>query len=88
MDTSTLGTAAATGAVIDKETAQGYERTLTYRGRKAWEQYNRADQSGELSVLVNNHAGVTVRGTHVTAEALREALDRLNLDGVSSARAS
>lgn len=88
----TLGLAAfswaATGAVIDKETAEGYERTVTYRGRKALEHYNRADQSGELSVLVNNHAGVTVRGRHVTADALRGALDQLDLDGVSSARAS
>ncbi len=88
----TLGLAAfswaATGAVIDKETPDGYERTLTYRGHKALEQYNRARRSGELTVLVNAHAGVTVRGTNVTVEALREALDHLDLDGVSSARVS
>ena len=79
---------AAAGAVIDRETDTGYERTLTYRGRNAWEEYDRTDQFGKLSVMVNGHSGVTVRGWHVTADALRDALDRVDLDGVASARAS
>ncbi|GKS57554.1 hypothetical protein YTPLAS18_10810 [Nitrospira sp.] len=79
---------AASGAVIDRETEHGYERTLTYRGHKAWEEYDRADRSGKLSVMVNSHAGVTVRGQGVPAEVLREALDRVDLDGVALARAT
>lgn len=79
---------AASGAIIDKETATGYERSVTYRGHKALETYQTREQSGSLAVMVGTHAAVTVSGSGVPMETLRKVMDRIDLDRVSSARNS
>ncbi len=79
---------AAQGAVIDKETGSGYEKTTTYRGFKAFEQFDRARNHGEISLLVNDHAGVTVTGENVPIDALRGALDRIDLNALAATRIS
>ncbi len=88
----TLGLAAfswaAQGVVIDKDTGSGHEKTMTYRGFKAFEQFDNARKRGEISVLVNEHAGVTVKGENVSIDSLRGALDRLDLKALSTSRAS
>lgn len=88
----TLGVAAFSwatqGAVIDKETGSGYEKTTNYRGFKAFEQFDSARKHGEISVLVNDHAGVTVTGENVPIDALRGTLDRIDLQALSTGRVS
>ena len=47
---------------VDKETDDGYERTTTLGGNKAFEKYNNKAKNGELKVLVGNRFIVEIDG--------------------------
>src|SRR5207244_3625129 len=70
---------------LDKETDTGYEKTTTYNGQKAHEQYNREGHHGEISVLVANRFIVEVKGNSVTMDNIKSALGKIDigkLDGM------
>ncbi len=66
-------------AEIDRETETGYERTMTIKGHRGHERYDRESKSGEVSLLVANRFVVEVDGYDVTMEALKDALDQVDL---------
>ena len=76
---STMTLAAWSIAEIDKETTEGYEKTTTLEGYKAFENYNNKSKSGELNVLVEERYIVDIEGNKLTMEQLKEVLKSLNL---------
>ena len=64
---------------MDRETETGYERTATIGGHKAKEQYDSASKSGTTEILVAGRFLVEVTGNNVSAEALKTAVDKIDL---------
>lgn len=64
---------------IDRETETGFERTSTIGGHKAKEQYDSAGQSGSTEILVAGRFLVEVTGSSVSAEALKTAVEKIDL---------
>jgi hypothetical protein len=64
---------------IDKEGDDGYERTATLGGRKAYERYSKSGRTGELDVIVAARFVVAVRGSGIDMKAFRQAVERLDL---------
>lgn len=65
---------------VDKETSNGFERTTTIDGNKAFEKYNSKWEEGELVVLYGDRFLITLKGKGIDEDDLRRALDRLDLD--------
>jgi len=63
---------------IDKETEHGYEKTTTYQGFKAHEQYDRQDKSGSIEVIVASRFMVKVAGWGVDMEAIKAGLAKVD----------
>lgn len=66
-------------ADIDKETENGYERTFMYKGNKGYEKYNNDSQDGEISVLVAKRFVAEIRGSNVSMDELKAALDMIDI---------
>jgi hypothetical protein len=64
---------------VDKEGDDGYERTTTIAGRKAYERYSRKQRAGELDVMVAGRFVVTARGTDLDMKTFRAAVDAIDL---------
>lgn len=64
---------------IDREDATGYEKTMTFKGYRGHEKYDRESKSGEISLLVAGRFIVEANGYSVTADALKEALEKVDL---------
>ncbi|MCE7061834.1 hypothetical protein [Dyadobacter sp. CY343] len=76
---STMALATWSMAEIDKETADGYEKTTQLDGYKAFEKYNSTIKAGEINVLVADRYVVNVEGNNISVEQLKEALKDINL---------
>jgi hypothetical protein len=76
---STMALATWSMAEIDKETADGYEKTTKLDGYKAFEKYNSTIKAGEINVLVADRYVVNVEGNNISVEQLKEALKDINL---------
>jgi len=74
-----LGAYAWAMAEVDKETESGYERTVSIKGNRGYEKYDRQNQSGEVSLMVAGRFIVEVDGYGVPIEALKDALDKVDL---------
>jgi len=75
-----MGLAAWSMIEVDKETANGYEKTSKMGDYKTYEKYNSTDKDGEIAVLVNNRFIVTAKGRGVEMDKLKAVLDDVNLD--------
>jgi hypothetical protein len=64
---------------VDKETEDGYEKTTSLDGRKAFEKYNNRSKRGEVKVLVGNRFVVELDGDDVSADDLKSAVAKLDL---------
>lgn len=64
---------------VDRETDDGYERTTTFDGYKAYEKYNENRKRGEISLLVNDRFVVRVEGRGVDMDDLKKAIKNMNL---------
>jgi hypothetical protein len=64
---------------VDKETEDGYEKTTSLGGRKAFEKYNNKSKRGEVKVLVGNRFVVEIDGDEVSADDLKSAVAKLDL---------
>jgi hypothetical protein len=69
-----------TMAEIDKETEDGYERTIEYKGYKGFEEYNTKRNNGKKEIMVAKRFMVTVEGDNVAMEVIDEAMDEIDLD--------
>lgn len=75
-----LGTAAWAMVEIDKESDEGYERTLQIDGHKAYEKWNANTGKGELSLFYKERYIVNLEGRGLEMDDLHKALKRLDLD--------
>jgi len=64
---------------IDKETDTGYEKTIKYKGHKAFEKYNNQDQYGSIEVLVSGRFMVAVNGNNVPITVIKSAIDAIDI---------
>lgn len=69
---------------IDKEGTNGYERTRTDAGRKAYERYAAGTRRGDYDVIVAGRFIVSVEVTGVEAKVFQEAIVRLDLGGLDA----
>jgi len=69
-----------TMAEIDKETDDGYERTMEYKGYKGFEEYNTKRNNGKKEIMVAKRFMVSVEGYEVPMEAIDDAMDEIDLD--------
>lgn len=84
VDATGLGIARASMAAwltieIDKESDDGYERTTTIDGQKAFEEYDRSRKRGKLSIFAHERIIVNLEGRNVEEGDLRKALDKLDI---------
>jgi len=68
-----------TMADIDRESDSGYERTTTYKGHKALEEYNKDDESGKIQIIIAKRFHVEVEGDGVKMREIKNALDAINI---------
>jgi hypothetical protein len=73
-------------ADIDRETETGYERTLAYRGHKAYEQYDKESRGGKIHVVVAGRFLVEAEGNDVKIEEIRAVLDRIDLTKLAAVK--
>jgi hypothetical protein len=71
-------------ADIDKETETGYEKTIKYKGHKAYEKYDTEYQNGSIEVLISGRFMVSVRGNNVPMEMIQSSIDEINIAKLES----
>jgi hypothetical protein len=86
LDTGGLGVALGAMAAwskleIDQETDEGYERTTMIDGKKAIEKYNRKTREGEISVIASDRFIVSVKGSQISEQDLRNAISKIKVNG-------
>lgn len=64
---------------LERESEDGFERTLEYKGAKAHEKYNTRTRSGLFETVVAERFVVKVEGRRVKMEAIRAAAERIDL---------
>ena len=74
-----MGMAAWAVAQYSRETDTGYEKTTTFNGYKAVEEYNTEGKHGSLRVLVADRFIVEAEGNGVTMDAIKEMLSKVDL---------
>jgi len=79
-----MGMASWASLEFDKETDNGYEKTTTVDGYKAYEKYNSKSKDGEVAVLVAQRFIVNANGTNVSVDDLKSALKDLDLDDLAA----
>ncbi len=65
-------------ADVDKETETGYEKTIKYKGHKAFEKYDNQNQYGSIEVLVSGRFMVSVNGNNVPMDEIKSAIDQID----------
>ena len=75
-----LATLGWTMAQIDRETSEGYERTTTFNGNKAWEQYWTSTRRGELHILVGGRFVVEVDGSECDMNRIKDAAGKVDVN--------
>jgi hypothetical protein len=79
-----LATVAWSRAEIDSETEEGYEKTTTFSGHKAFEKFNTASKDGQLSILVGGRFVVEIEGSNVTMDQLKTTAGQIDLGKLES----
>jgi hypothetical protein len=74
-----MGMAAWSMVEMDKEDENGYEKTIKYKGFKAFEKYNTKNKDGEVAVIVAGRFIVTVTGNNVEIDKMKSTLDDIDL---------
>ncbi|MEZ5042613.1 MAG: hypothetical protein R2828_22135 [Saprospiraceae bacterium] len=80
MALASLGAAAWTMVEVDKETDDGYERTTTIDGYKAYEKFDNQRGEAELSIYYKNRFLVSIKGENLKKGDLQDVIDDLDLD--------
>lgn len=82
-----MGMAYWSMAEIDKETENGFERTFTFKGGKAYEKYNSKTQRGEINFIAGERMIVTVSGRNISTEQLKAIANAIDTDGLGALKA-
>lgn len=64
---------------IDSDTSEGYQRTIDYKGYKAFEEYNEKRKSGSFAVLIEDRFVLTIDGDDIEMDDLKDAIDDFNV---------
>ena len=75
-------------ADIDKETETGYEKTIKYKGHKAYEKYDNEYQNGSIEVLVSGRFMVSVSGNNVPMEMIKSSMDEIDFAQLESMKSA
>lgn len=78
--------AAWTMAEVDRETADGYEKTVTMGGNRGFRKYDTASRDGEFSLSVADRFLVVVTGTDVDDAAIEAALRTVDMGALNGMR--
>ena len=70
---------------INNQSDTEYEKTTTFQGCKALEEYNNEGPSGTFTVVVANRFVVEVSGSRVTMETLKKAMGQVDLKKLAEA---
>jgi hypothetical protein len=79
-----MATLGWTMAEIDRETDDGYEKTTSFNGHKAWEKYGKNAQHGDLSILVEGRFLVEVNGDNCEMNQIKDAAGKVDLTKLAS----
>ena len=74
-----MATYAWASVEVDRENQTGYEKTTTIKGYRGYEKFDRQTNYGELSLMVGGRFMVELEGNEVGMDALKAALDKLDL---------
>ncbi len=80
MALASLGAAAWTMLDVDRETDDGYERTTTIDGYKAYEKFDSRRGEAEISIFYEDRFLVSIKGDNLKKGDPEKILDRLELD--------
>jgi hypothetical protein len=69
---------------FERETDTGYERTTTYKGHKAMEEFDKQAKQGTFHVHVADRFIVEVNGINVSMDTIKKAIDQVDLDKLVS----
>jgi hypothetical protein len=75
-----MATLGWTMAQIDRENNDGYEKTTTFNGYKAWEKYWTTTKNGELHVLVAGRFVVEVSGSNCEMSQIKDAAGKVDMN--------
>lgn len=64
---------------IDKESKDGYERTTTIDGYKAYEKYDARRQKGKIAMIIDERLIVDIEGRNITEDQLKDALEDISI---------
>ena len=79
-----MGLAGWSMTQYSRETDTGYEKTMTYKGYKGMEKYDKETKSGSVQLFVKDRFMVTVEGNQITMDALKNATDKVDLKKLES----
>jgi hypothetical protein len=68
-----------------RETDTGYEKTTTINGCKGMEKYDTQNKEGSLELLAADRFILNVEGYNVTMDALKQAVDKIDLKKLAAA---
>lgn len=72
-------------AGYEKETQDGYERSVNINGNPGWERWDKSTKSGELNVVVNKRFLVQIEGRDIDdVKALHAVLEQTDLNKLAS----
>lgn len=72
------GLAAWTLAESERETDNGYERTIKLDGHKGFEKYSNTDKSGELKLFLNERFLVSLEGENLSMDEIKSAFRKID----------
>lgn len=67
-------------ADIDRETDSGFERTMSYKGHRGYEEFDTDSNSGNIQLVVADRFMVQIDGMGMKMDEIKAALDRVDLD--------
>lgn len=73
-------------AQYNRETDTGYEKTTTYNGYKAIEEYDNETKAGALRIFLNDRFIVGVEGSDVAMDAIKQAMGKIDLKKLAAAK--
>ncbi len=75
-----MGMAAWSNVEFERDSDEGYERTTTIEGHKAYEKYDSEREDGQISLIINKRFLVNIEGRNVSEKDLKSALKRIDID--------
>jgi hypothetical protein len=74
-----MATAAWSMTEMESEDDNGYERTTTVNGNKAFEKYEKDQKHAQLTVMIKDRYILNLDGKNITVDELKKAMNDLNL---------